>query len=90
MCNSSTSNIDVMNGREWSCASDLLKYGVNNWIPGGAGTNGAVLGSQRDAPVRYCYSHRTPEQCKANIVPLFLIVAIICNAIKITSFLYTL
>ncbi|KAF7167150.1 hypothetical protein CNMCM5623_000557 [Aspergillus felis] len=90
MCNSSTNNLDVMNGREWSCASDLLKDGVNNWIPGGAGTNGAVLGSQRDAPVRYCYSQRTPEQCKINIVPLFLIVVIICNAIKIASFLYTL
>ena len=77
---------DLINGGEWSCPSELLKNNVDNWIPGNSGANGAVMGSQQNAPVRHCYSQKAPEQCKANLVPTFLIVVIICNVIKLACF----
>ena len=76
---------DLINGGEWSCPSELLKN-VDNWIPGSSGANGAVLGSQQNARVSHCYSQKAPEQCKANLVPTFLIVVIICNVIKLACF----
>ncbi|KAL1846346.1 hypothetical protein Plec18170_009197 [Paecilomyces lecythidis] len=74
----------------WGCLSNLTKESVDKWIPGGSGANGAMLGSQHSSPVRYCYSQRTSEQCKANIVPIFLIVVVICNTFKLISFALTL
>ena len=85
MCPKPTAE-ELMNMSEWTCPSELLKNGLDNWIPGGSGANGAVLGSQHNAPVRYCYSQPVSEQCKANLVPTFLIVVIICNVIKMACF----
>lgn len=81
---------ELINGGEWTCPSELLKSSTNNWIPGSTGANGAILGSQYDAPVRYCYSQPVPEKCKANLVPAFLIVVIICNVIKLVCFMCAL
>lgn len=90
ICPSSVTESDVENEGAWTCPSNLLKSGVNDWVPGGAGANGAILGSQEDAPVRACYSQSAPEQCKANIVPIFLIVVVICNVIKLICFIFAL
>ncbi|PLB52320.1 hypothetical protein P170DRAFT_472224 [Aspergillus steynii IBT 23096] len=62
----------------------------NQWVPGGRPMDGETLGSQRGAPVKYCFSQRIPAQCKTDVIPVFLIIVIVCNVVKVACFLFTL
>ncbi|XHG01953.1 hypothetical protein AWENTII_005319 [Aspergillus wentii] len=71
----------------WKCVHNLPG---KKWTLGDTTFNSYPGTPLNDAPIQYCYSETTPEKCKASIVPLFLIVVIICNVIKILCFLFTL
>lgn len=71
------------------CPLDTFNY--TGWLPGDDfewldGNGGGMFGWNMLAPVRSCYSQKVPERCKASIIPVFLLVVIICNVIKIVSF----
>jgi hypothetical protein len=74
-----------MPGSSQSCISSSFNY--SNWY---ANLYGGVFGWSTDGPIKYCYSQLAPEKCRVGIVPIFLIIVIGCNVIKITSFVCTL
>ncbi|OQE15658.1 hypothetical protein PENSTE_c027G08766 [Penicillium steckii] len=43
-----------------------------------------------DITLRTCYSQPVAEKCRANLVPLFMLLVIVANSIKIMSFILTL
>ncbi|KAB8228665.1 uncharacterized protein BDW43DRAFT_212429 [Aspergillus alliaceus] len=90
MCPWSDALWEIWNGAAWNCPAYLLQHSINNWMPGGIGVNGERLGPLPESPVRHCYSQLVPEQCKASIVPIFLIVVIVCNVVKLVCFIISL
>lgn len=81
----------------WICDEDTESIGDEcrssgelGWIPGSIGASGAIYGDQMSAPILYCYAEKADEQCKVSIIPIFLIVVIVCNVMKVLSFLCVL
>lgn len=93
VCHPKTADSDYVWDYTWTCASHTLqdvKQTGAIWVPYGALAARRAQGFRNNPPIRYCYSQRTPEQCNASIVPVFLIIVIICNVIKILASILTL
>ena len=73
-------------GGVWACDSEYLKKfaaeKADQWAPD--------MDDSNNATVKYCLSQTVPEQCKVSVAPMFLLVVIACNVIKIFGFLCTL
>lgn len=89
------------NGKECTLTSDGFNYG--NWIPGTELSTvddpvfrnytpvyNFPLGWRSIHPVSYCLSREVEGQCKLTVLPVFLIIVIACNVIKIVSFVCAL
>ena len=71
---------------------EILRHShVNGFecIPGGLRYS-LVCGKQLHAPVKYRLSQPVSHRCHIKVVPLFLIIVVICNCIKIFCFVATL
>lgn len=89
---------------DYSSLSHLMNHENEPWIPGynnqeaipdfdvcGNLGNGLIAcGNQHGASVDYCLSEPVVGQCKVSLVPTFLIIVCICNALKIVTFVLTL
>lgn len=54
--------------------------------PGSLASNAGMFGIG-NASIQTCYSEKQPEQCKVEIVPVFMLVIIACNVVKILAFI---
>lgn len=86
-------NQDLYPVFEWMCddtpAMNVADQCVSNrasWRPGVTAGNAGMFGRQVMAPVLYCYSQPATEHCKVDVIPAFLIAVVVCNIIKILSF----
>ncbi|KAJ5466520.1 hypothetical protein N7530_010307 [Penicillium desertorum] len=86
---------------DWMCDSEsgsqapgqrcpLSTFNYSSWFPsywsGQEEIGGGQFGWSTNGPIRYCYSETMPERCNVSIIPMFLMIVIICNVIKIVCF----
>lgn len=77
-------NLDWSGG--WMRSQRLSKRA---WYPGSLdngdwslGGEASDMGSPSDEPIVECHSQRHEERCKASLAPAFLVIIIVCNAVK--------
>jgi hypothetical protein len=71
-------------------AFENLENGVSEYDCGNLGDGLIACGNQGDAEVRYCLSEEVPDRCKVSLVPTFLIIVCVCNAVKLAAYAATL
>ncbi|KAJ5116229.1 hypothetical protein N7456_000577 [Penicillium angulare] len=79
---------------QWMCDEGPSEYGDkdcrisarNKLTPGSQGSNAGMFGIAK-VSIQTCYSQSEEEQCKIEIVPVFMFVIIACNVIKILAFI---
>ncbi|KAJ6161058.1 hypothetical protein N7470_004454 [Penicillium chermesinum] len=64
---------------------DRCGHTASRWVP-----MNPVIGDQGNAPVRSCFQEPRLNEYHVKVVPSFLVLVIICNVIKISSYLATL